>query len=184
MPARFTDVRCRQKSGRRAEQVRTSGFEPNVWSGRAVQEVFRRSGKCGLASMYPVSAWSALCSRPSWISARVRSNYRTGLDRAIWVTSVRMRREDRFSIVVSSSRRPRRADYIIDSSSFHSCSFVRAWRPFLRPGLRLQTGRAQGAVKAGRCAGLASRFDVARPRLDVPEHGARITLDGTPLHRC
>ena len=65
-----------------------------------------------------------------------------------------MRQEDRFSIVVSSSRRPRRVDYIIDSSSFHGCSFVRAWRPFLRPGLRVQTGRAQGVVKAGRRAGL------------------------------
>src|SRR2546430_17603120 len=39
-----------------------------------------------------------LCSRPSWISARVRSHYRTGLERAIWVTSVRTRREDRSSI--------------------------------------------------------------------------------------
>src|SRR5215471_7830819 len=29
-------------------------------------------------------------------------------------------------------------------------------------------------------AGLASRFDAARPCLDGPEHGARITLDGTP----
>jgi hypothetical protein len=65
-----------------------------------------------------------------------------------------MRQEDRFSIVVSSSRRPRRVDYIIDSSSFHGCSSVRAWRPFLRPGLRVQTGRAQGVVKAGRRAGL------------------------------
>src|SRR5256885_10877553 len=39
-----------------------------------------------------------LCSRPSWISARVRSHYRTDLERAIWVTSVRTRREDRSSI--------------------------------------------------------------------------------------
>src|SRR5260370_10089112 len=65
-----------------------------------------------------------------------------------------MRKEDRFAIVVSSSRRPRRVDYIIDSSSFHGCSFVRAWRRFLRPGLRVQTGPAQGVVKAGRRAGL------------------------------
>jgi hypothetical protein len=56
---------------------------------------FRRSGRCGLASMYPTSVWSALCSGSSWISARLRSDYRTGLDRAIWVTSVRVRREDR-----------------------------------------------------------------------------------------
>jgi hypothetical protein len=37
-------------------------------------------------------------SGPSWISARVRAHYRTGLGWAIWVTRVRMRREDRTSI--------------------------------------------------------------------------------------
>src|SRR6516164_11276071 len=26
---------------------------------------------CGLASMYPASDWSVLCSEPSWISARL-----------------------------------------------------------------------------------------------------------------
>ena len=31
-------------------------------------------GHCGLASMYPASDWSALCSGPSWISARLRSH--------------------------------------------------------------------------------------------------------------
>src|SRR5205814_1516408 len=41
----------------------------------------------GVASMYPASDWS-ICSGPSW----------TGLDRAIWVTSVRTRSEDRTSI--------------------------------------------------------------------------------------
>jgi hypothetical protein len=62
-----------------------------------------------------------------------------------------MRREDRSSIVVSSSRRPRRVrdvvGYVIDrlsSSSCLRCSFVRAWWPFLRPGLRVQARRAQG----------------------------------------
>src|SRR6266446_2788943 len=53
---------------------------------------------CGLASMYPASDWSGLCSGPSWISARVRSHYRTGLERAKRVTRVRRRREDRSSI--------------------------------------------------------------------------------------
>src|SRR5882672_371966 len=30
--------------------------------------------------MYPVSDWSSLCSGPSWISARARSHYRTGVN--------------------------------------------------------------------------------------------------------
>ena len=59
---------------------------------------FHRSGGFGLASMYPASDWSVFCSGPSWISARLRSHYQTGLERAIWVTRVRRRREDRSSI--------------------------------------------------------------------------------------
>src|SRR5215467_7720800 len=39
-----------------------------------------------------------LCSGPSWISARLRSHHRTGLEWAIWVTRVSRRREDRSSI--------------------------------------------------------------------------------------
>src|SRR6266702_8671986 len=42
--------------------------------------------------------WSSWCSGPSWISARLRSHQRTGLEGAIRVTSVCMRREDRSSI--------------------------------------------------------------------------------------
>src|SRR5262252_10907466 len=55
---------------------------------------FRRSWRCGLALLYPASDWS-VCSGPSWISARMRSDSRTSLERASWVTSVRTRREDR-----------------------------------------------------------------------------------------
>jgi len=35
---------------------------------------FRQPGRCGLASMYPASDWSVLCSGPSWISARIRAD--------------------------------------------------------------------------------------------------------------
>ena len=35
-----------------------AGFDPDVWSGRALQEVFVELAFSGLASMYPVSAWS------------------------------------------------------------------------------------------------------------------------------
>src|SRR5260370_31111215 len=77
-----------------------------------------------------------LCSRPSWISARVRSHYRTGLERAIWVTSVRTRREDRSSISshpladlggqeMFSLRHP----HLLISPS----SFFRPFRPVLPP---------------------------------------------------
>jgi hypothetical protein len=45
-----------------------------VWSGRASQADFAELAVSGLASMYPASDWSVLCSGPSWISARVRSH--------------------------------------------------------------------------------------------------------------
>src|SRR6516225_1461003 len=76
----------------------------------------------------------------------MRSCYRPSLERAIWVTSVRMRREDRSSIVVSSSRRPRRVKVLatsFDSSLALCCSFVCALRLFLRPGLRMHRRAAR-----------------------------------------
>ena len=144
---------------------------------------FRRPGVSGLASMYPASAWSDC--------APGHHGYQRACDLISGQASTGplgppvfgCAGKTDFSIVVSSSRRPRRVDYIIDSSSFHGCSFVRAWRPFLRPGLRVQARRAQGPSRLAVRAGLASRVHAARPRLDGPEHGARVTLDGTPSHR-
>jgi hypothetical protein len=49
-----------------------SQFDPNVWSGRALQEDFVELAVAVL--LYPASDWSVLCSGPSWISARVRSH--------------------------------------------------------------------------------------------------------------
>jgi hypothetical protein len=51
----------------------TSEFDPDVWSGRALQVDFAELAVSGLASMYPAFDWSVCCSGPSWISARVRS---------------------------------------------------------------------------------------------------------------
>src|ERR1700738_63412 len=67
-------------------------------SGRALQVDFAELAVSGLASMYPAFDWGVLRSWPSWVSARVRSHYEIGLNRASWVTSVRKRREDRTSI--------------------------------------------------------------------------------------
>jgi hypothetical protein len=53
---------------------------------------------CGLASMYPASDWSILCSGPSWISARVRSHYRIGLEQPFGSPVFARAREDRSSI--------------------------------------------------------------------------------------
>jgi hypothetical protein len=72
-------------------------FDPNVWSGRASQEGFVELAVCGLALMYPASDWSLFLRAIMDISARAIS-LADRPQRAFWVTSVRMRREDRSSI--------------------------------------------------------------------------------------
>ena len=98
------------------------------------------------------------------------------------VTSVRTRREDRSSIVVSSSRRPRRVNLAKlrhrQSPCFAPflCSRLLAV-PSSRPAGVL-TRRAQGPSRLGRRARLAFCSSLPRPRLDGPEHGARIKQVG------
>src|SRR6266581_7453864 len=92
------EFRLRSLSGRGAETPKGPGLTQCMVR-PCVARGFRRFG--GFAVLHqcirPLIG-ARLCSRPSWISARVRSHYRTGLERAIWVTSVRTRREDRSSI--------------------------------------------------------------------------------------
>jgi hypothetical protein len=38
--------------------LKSGAYDPYVWSGRAVQEVFLDPGDDGLASMYPACDWS------------------------------------------------------------------------------------------------------------------------------
>jgi hypothetical protein len=45
-------------SGQNMLAMSFSEFDPDVWSGRALQEVFVELAFSGLASMYPVSDWS------------------------------------------------------------------------------------------------------------------------------
>ena len=143
----------------------------------------------GLASMYPTSDWSVLCSGPSWISARMRSHYRTGLERG--------HLDHQCSYAPGRPILHRRL-ILSQTSAGKGCCWLRhrqllillalflcsclAAVPSSRPAGHGRAAR-RGAVKAGRRAGLASRVHAARPRLDGPEHGARITLGGTPSHR-
>ena len=105
--------------------------------------------------------------------------------RAIGVTSVRTRSEDRTSI----SSHPladlgwklliglRHRLLLISLSSF-----VRAKGRSFVPARRTSIAARAGAVKAGRRAWLAAGSGVARLRLDGAEHGARIKRVGR-LHR-
>jgi len=150
-------------------------YGPDVRSKRFVDQVVS-----GLASMYPAFDWS-IFTGPSWISARVR----TGLDWTIWVTSVRMRREDRTSI---SSHPLADLGWKLSIGLCHRLlllsrsSFVRAKGRSFVPARRTCVASRARAVKAGRRAWLAAGSGVARPRLDRAEHGARIKRVGR-LHR-
>jgi hypothetical protein len=164
----------------------SSHFDPNVWSGRALQEVLVNLADAVLHQC--IRPLIGACCAPGHHGYQRAFELISGQasNGAIWVTSVRMRREDRSSIVVSilsQTSAGKGVGYVIDRFLTSPCSFVRAWRSFLRPGLRAQTRRAQGAVKAGRRSVLTSCSTAARPRLDGPEHGARIKQAGTPPPR-
>src|SRR5262245_596221 len=81
---RFKDVRSYVGSWRPkrkcCKRSRSEAPDPFVWSGRALQEVF--VDLADVRSCINVSGLrlELVCSRPSWISARVRSHYRTGLN--------------------------------------------------------------------------------------------------------
>ena len=126
----------------------TSVFDPDVWSGRALQEDFVELAAAVLHQT----------DRPQG---------------AIWVTSVRTRSENRTSL----SSHPLadlgwlliglRHRLLLMSRS----SFVRAKGRSFVPARRTSIASRAGAVKASRRAWLAAGSGVARLRLDRAEHG-------------
>src|SRR5436190_3312167 len=95
MPQASDPTTVQYRSGRTiTAQARV---RPDVWSGRASQEVFVELAVSGLASMYPAFDWSVVLRAIMDISAPAIS-LADRPQRAIRVTSVRMRREDRSSI--------------------------------------------------------------------------------------
>jgi hypothetical protein len=126
---------------------------------------FRRSGRYGLASMYPASAWS--CVAPGHHGYQRACDLINGQasSGAMWVTSVRVRREDRSSISthpLADLGRVKAVGYVINSSS---CYAVPLFAPRTVPSSRPARGLTSRArpVKAGRRADLASRVHASRP---------------------
>jgi hypothetical protein len=76
--------------------ARFSAFDP-MYGPAVRRKRICRDGGSGLASMYPAFDWSILLLAIMGISAGAISLAERP-DRAIWVTSVRTRREDRTSI--------------------------------------------------------------------------------------
>jgi hypothetical protein len=65
---------------------------------------------------------------------------------------------------------------------YRCSSFVRAERPFLRPGLRLILGTARRGRQGWPSRLTRLRLGVSRPRLDGTEHGAMLKQIGAPSH--
>jgi hypothetical protein len=90
-------VRYWSKSGKHLLVASISPFDPDVWSGRALQEVFVEVAVAVLHQCIRSLIGAGLLRTIMDISARAIS-LTDRPQRAIWVTSVRMRREDRSSI--------------------------------------------------------------------------------------
>src|SRR6478609_7436001 len=88
-----------------------SESDPNVWSGRALQEVFVEVAVAVLHQCIRSLIGAVLLRTIMDISSRAIS-LADRPQRAIWVTSVRTRRKDRTLHLVSSSRRPRQVKRI------------------------------------------------------------------------
>jgi hypothetical protein len=156
----------------------TDANDPHVWSGRALQEV----------SSSWRSAVSHQCIRSLIGAVLLRANMDISA-RAISLTDRPQRGHVGHQCshapgrpilhLFSFSRRPRRVRVLITSSI--ASWFCTGGRSFV-PTCGCRGAPRAGTVKVGRRACLASRASVARPRLDGPEHGARIKRVGTLFH--
>src|SRR5258707_5032460 len=138
----------------------------------------------GLASMYPVSDWS--CFAPDQYGYQRACDLISGQASTGHSGHQCSHAPGRPILhLFSFSRRPRRVRVLITSSiASWLCTvplFVPGGRSFV-PTCGCRGAPRAGTVKVGRRACLASRASVARPRLDGPEHGARIKRVGTRFH--
>src|SRR5215471_6203808 len=161
-----------------------SESDPNVWSGRAVQEVF----------VDPADAVLHQCIRPLFGAVVLR----VIMDISAHAISLAERPRAGY-LGHQGSHAPGRpvlhcrlilsqnsAGKVGVTSSLTSwlCAvplFVPGGRSFV-PTCGSRAASRVGPVKVGRRTCLASRASVARPHLDGPEHGARLKPAGTLLH--
>src|SRR6202165_3346966 len=147
MPTGSQDVRSSGYTGSDGWAVRTTRlthmYGPAVRCKRFVDLVVS-----GLASMYPVSSWS--CFAPDQYGYQracdlINGQASTGPCGSP-VFACAGKTDPPSLLILSQTSAGKGIDYVIDSLLGLRCSFVRAWRPFLRPDLRVQ-----------RCAGRRDR---------------------------
>jgi hypothetical protein len=106
-----------------------SAHGPDVWSGRASQEVFVDLSDIGLASMYPASHWSVSCSGPPWISGACDLiNVQASIRPTGPPVFARTGKTDLPSRLIlsqtSSAGKSYRSDYVIARSSFCAAAVI------------------------------------------------------------
>src|SRR5260370_38454394 len=110
----------------------------------------------GLASTYPVSDWS--CFAPDQYGYQRARDLISGQASTGPFGSPVFARAGKTDppslLILSQTSAGKGIDYVIDSLLALRCSFVCAWRPFLRPDLRGQ-GAGAGRAPPGRAALLA-----------------------------
>ena len=171
-------------NGPKLGRLTRSAFDPNVWSGRALQEDFVELAAAVLHQCIRPLSGAFAPGHHGYQRAWVLITGQASIG-AIRVTSVRTRSEDRTSI---SSHPLADLSWKLLIGLRHrlllisrSCCVRAKGRCFVAARRTSIASRA-GAVKAGRRAGLAAGSGVARLRLDGAEHGPRIKRVGR-LHR-
>src|SRR5215470_7941584 len=154
----------------------TTAHDPNVWSGRASQENFSICRRCGLASMYPASAWSKVLRAIMDISAHAVSlaaRPRSGPFGSPGFACAG-KTGPPFRLILSQTSA---GNYVIAFSLLAVVPlFVPSAVPLSRPTQRV------GAARRG-CQGWPLLRPPAGVGLDSPEHGATLRQVGMMLQR-
>jgi hypothetical protein len=181
-PENTREFRLLRRCRRVMLAVGSSHRDPNVWSGRASQEVLSIWRLCGLASMYSASRWS--------LRAPGHHGYQRACDLISGQASTGPFGSPVFAcagktdppsrlILSQTSAGNGRWDYVIAGSlSVQFLCSCRAAVPSSRPVLVSRAPRT-GAVKAGR---RAWAFGAGFPGhgFDDPGHGITLKRIGTP----
>jgi hypothetical protein len=172
-----------EKSCRHGGHAGSSVRDPNVWCGRALQEVFVDLSALGLASMYPASRWS--CCAPGHHGYQRACVLITGQASSGPFGSPGFARAGKtgppFRLILSQTSAGN-CGATSSRAPYRCSSFVRALRPFLRPGLRLISGIARRGRQGWPSRLTRLRLGVSRPRLDGTERGAMLKQIGAPSH--
>jgi len=134
------NVRFPGQPGRHLLKLSSSQFDPHLWSGRGLQEV-SSSWRSAVLHQCIRSLIGAVLLRTNMdISARAISltdrPQRGHVGSPVFACAGKT--DPPSLLILSQTSAGKGIDYVIDSLLGLRCSFVRAWRPFLRPDLRVQ----------------------------------------------